>query len=77
MKAFCGQSVESKYFDVMIHTRMQKQSKSRDVVYNLIMSDKTKAIIIKIKDGRWSWNDRTFRFSQHTLDTYTLFDGLT
>lgn len=52
MKAFCGQSVESTYFDVMIRTRMQKQSKSRDVVYNLIMSDKTKAIIIKIKDGR-------------------------
>ena len=52
MKAFCGKSVESTYFDVMIHTRMQKQSKSRDVVYNLIRSDKTKAIIIKIKDGR-------------------------
>ena len=44
MKAFCGQSVESAYVDVMIHTRMHKQSKSRDVVYKLIMSDKTKAI---------------------------------
>ena len=52
MKVFCGSSVESAYFDVKFHTRMQKLSESKDVVYKLIMSDRTKAIIMKIKDGR-------------------------
>ena len=51
MKVFCASSVESAYFDVKFHTRMQKLSESKDVVYKLIMSDRTKAIIMKIKDG--------------------------
>ena len=52
MKVFRGSSVESAYFDVKFHTRTQKLSERKYVVYKLIMSDRTKAIIMKIKDGR-------------------------
>ena len=43
MKAFCGKSTECAYFDAIIRTRMQKQSKSRDVVFQLNKTNRTKA----------------------------------